>query len=190
MMQKPTPRKRNAGTGAVAAFVSRHFRRRDNLAIGLHGLSSHLGQGNVGEGITNSKEQTTKTPTRSLARGIFYAPDMDGQADPGEVVWVRIRTREGSEAEMRAVLIVGRKAHTLLTLLISSNREHLQEDNWLSIGSGPWDVRSQSGSCGSSVRLDKVLEVPESMIQRRGIAMPERRYDRVAARLRADYGWN
>ncbi|WOH93902.1 hypothetical protein [Corynebacterium urealyticum] len=42
----------------------------------------------------------------------------------------------------------------------------------------------------SWVRLDKILEIPESQILRRGLHMPERRYDRIAQRLREDYGWH
>ena len=34
---------------------------------------------------------TTVRPTEHHARSIYYAPDMDGQADPGEVIWVWIQ---------------------------------------------------------------------------------------------------
>lgn len=169
-------------------FVERHFRRKGNLEEGLRGLNSHIGLTGVRQQHRSTVDETVKTPSQELARAIFYAPDMDGQADPGEVVWVDIHTHRGETLEQRAVLIIGRKHHTLLTLLISSNAEHSEHDNWLQVGSGPWDTQGP-GNTESWIRLDKVLQVPESLIQRRGVIMPERRYERIANQLRSRYGW-
>lgn len=48
-------------------------------------------------------------PTESMARALFYAPDMDGQADPGEVVWIWAPTDgPGSPPRERAMVVVGR----------------------------------------------------------------------------------
>ena len=58
--------------------------------------------------------------------------------------------------------------------------------NWLSIGSGPWDGEGRP----SWVRLDRVLDVPETGIRREGAVCPRETFDRVAARLRSDYGWS
>ena len=63
---------------------------------------------------------TTVRPTEHHARSIYYAPDMDGQADPGEVIWVWIQPNlPGHPARERAMVVVGRSQHLLLGLLIS-----------------------------------------------------------------------
>ena len=111
---------------------------------------------------------------------------MDGQADPGEVIWVWIQPNlPGHPARERAMVVVGRSQHLLLGLLISPNPEHANEDNWIDIGSGGWDVAGRQ--CW--VRLDKILEVPESTIRRQGAIMPKSRFERIAQRLRSDYSW-
>ena len=60
---------------------------------------------------------TTVRPTEHHARSIYYAPDMDGQADPGEVIWVWIQPNlPGHPARERAMVVVGRSQHLLLGL--------------------------------------------------------------------------
>lgn len=171
-------------------FITRHFRHRGCLDEGMEQLNQLMGLTSTDSTPLIPAEQWSHVPTADLARTIFYAPDMDGQSDPGEVVWATLAVSRGAsreaKAEARAVLIIGRHRHTLLTLIISSNDEHADEPNWVPIGAGPWN---ESG-LNSWIRLDKILKVPESLIQRRGVAMPRRRFDRIAARLREDYGWN
>lgn len=162
------------------------FKRSDCLDQGLREMDSQLGLIDSRQQTIQDKDETTKTPTRDLARPVLYAPDMDGQADSGEVVWVNIRTRKSGELERRAVVIVGRNRHHLMGLLISSNENHATEDNWLRIGHGPWNYDADE----NWVRLDKVLQFPEESIQRRGVSMPERRYERIATQLRRRYGWH
>lgn len=129
---------------------------------------------------------TSVSDTETHARSIYYAPDMDGQADPGEVIWVWIQPDlPDYPARERAMVVVGRTQHILLGLLISPNPEHAEEDNWIDIGSGGWDIAGRQ--CW--VRLDKILEVPESTIRRQGAIIPRRRFERIAHRLRSEYGW-
>ena len=170
----------------VRRFLRSIFKRSGGLDEGLREMDSQLGLIDSRQQTIQDKDETTKTPTHELARSVLYAPDMDGLADSGEVVWVNIRTRKSGELERRAVVIVGRNRHQLMGLLISPNSAHAGEDNWLRIGHGPWNYDAEE----NWVRLDKVLQFPESSIQRRGVSMPERRYERIATQLRRRYGWH
>ncbi|KAB1502589.1 type II toxin-antitoxin system PemK/MazF family toxin [Corynebacterium sp. 320] len=169
----------------LACFVNKHFRHRSKLDEGLQGLEAQLGLSKEPLAHLQHLDVTLKRPTRELARTIIYAPDMDGQAEPGEVVWANLRFDKVSAHEQRAVLLIGRNNHTLLGLLISSHSQHANEHNWLPIGSGPWNDSTPE----SWIRVDKTLLIPETFILRRGTRMPERRFERIAARLREDYGW-
>ena len=105
------------------------------------------------------------------------APDMDGGAEPGEVVWVTVPSQPPRE---RSMLVVGREYRDVLGLLISPEEQHADDDRWFEIGPGDWDA---SGSpCW--VRLDKTLVVPEADVHRRGTTVPQRRFERVANTLR------
>lgn len=171
------------------------FRGPDTLDGALEQLNSLLGLGTTGSLSDDSSEAmlshrepaTVARPSAELARTIVYAPDMDGQADPGEVVWIPVQL-EGENAPLRerAVVVIGRQNQNLLGMLISSRQEHADQPEWISIGSGSWNVDPKP----SWVRVDRILEVPESGIRRAGAVMPRKRFDLIAARLRADYGWS
>ncbi|WP_297007116.1 type II toxin-antitoxin system PemK/MazF family toxin [uncultured Corynebacterium sp.] len=169
----------------VRHFIERHFHHRGHLDRGIDELHANLGLVTRASADHADHQVTVTVPAGSLARPVIYAPDMDGQVDPGEVVWYGVvRTRDDTP-ELRACLIVGRNEHTLLGLLISSNPEHRTEDNWISIGTGLWDPKGNK--CW--VRVDRIVEIPEARIQRRGVSMPERRYDRIAGELRSRHSW-
>lgn len=124
--------------------------------------------------------------TERVSRNIYYAPDMDGQAEPGEVVWIWAPS-DGADAppRERAMLVIGRDRHTILGLLISPNPRHAGAESWLDIGAGEWDPAGRQ--CW--VRLDRVLEVSEQGVRRQGALFPQRRFDRIATRLRNHYHW-
>jgi hypothetical protein len=129
----------------------------------------------------------TSGPTALRARKLVYAPDLDGRADPGEIVWTWVTYEEDpSRGKDRPVLVVGRDRATLLGLLLSSQERHAADRSWVGIGSGSWDGEGRP----SWVRLDRVLEVPEEGIRREGAILAREMFDVVAMRLRRDYSWS
>ncbi|MBY0287028.1 MAG: type II toxin-antitoxin system PemK/MazF family toxin [Mycobacteriaceae bacterium] len=126
-------------------------------------------------------------PTAHRARKLSYAPDLDGQADPGEIVWTWVVYEDDStRGKDRPVLIVGRDQAVLLGLMLSSQDHHREDPNWVGIGTGTWDYESRA----SWVRLDRVLDVPEEGIRREGAILAREKFEVVAARLRAEYSWS
>jgi hypothetical protein len=125
-------------------------------------------------------------PARDRARRVVYAPDLDGAADPGEIVWAWVPFEEhDGRGKDRPVLVVGRDGHELLGLMLSSQADHTDDRNWVGIGSGRWDGQGRP----SYVRLDRVIEVDEHEIRREGAVLDEARFDHVAGELRSRYGW-
>jgi hypothetical protein len=126
-------------------------------------------------------------PTAHRARRIAYAPDLDGRADPGEIVWTWVVYEEDpSRGKDRPVLVVGRDSSTLLGLMLSSQERHETDRDWVGIGVGSWDYEGRA----SWVRLDRVLDVPEEGIRREGAILDRTTFEVVAARLRAEYSWS
>jgi hypothetical protein len=126
-------------------------------------------------------------PTAHRARKIAYAPDLDGRADPGEIVWTWVVYEDDpTRGKDRPVLVVGRDSQVLLGLMLSSQHYHSEDHDWIGIGPGPWDHEGRP----SWVRLDRVLDVPEEGIRREGAILGRTRFDVVAARLRAEYSWS
>lgn len=157
------------------------------LDDGLAALRGRLGFSNddIGAMTKQLPAPVAVNDTEKHPRVIFYSPDVDGQADPGEIVWIFAPTP--GEAQERALLVVGRSRYRgILGLLISPNDKHANDDNWIDIGSGQWDREGRR----SWVRLDKLIQVPEHALRREGMLFPRGRFERVAAALRNDYGWS
>jgi hypothetical protein len=138
--------------------------------------------------ITTGRPVTRNSvPTAHRARKLVYSPNLDGRADPGEVVWTWVTYEEDpTRGKDRPVLVVGRDHATLLGLMLSSQERHAAERDWVEIGSGSWDYDGRT----SWVRLDRVLDVPEESIRREGAILERAVFDVVAARLRRDYSWS
>ncbi|WP_370416147.1 type II toxin-antitoxin system PemK/MazF family toxin [Streptomyces fradiae] len=116
-----------------------------------------------------------------------YAPDPDGDPDPGEIVWTWVPFEENDgRGKDRPVLVVAREPEgTLLAVQLSSKR-HDHDREWVAIGSGPWDAERRE----SWVDLDRVLRVRQSGMRREACALDRVRFDRVVARLVERYGWS
>jgi PemK-like, MazF-like toxin of type II toxin-antitoxin system len=138
--------------------------------------------------ITTGRPVTrNSSPTAHRARKLVYSPNLDGRADPGEVVWTWVTYEEDpTRGKDRPVLVVGRDHATLLGLMLSSQERHAADRDWVEIGRGSWDYEGRP----SWVRLDRVLDVPEESIRREGAIMERNVFEVVAARLRRDYSWS
>ncbi|RMI46483.1 type II toxin-antitoxin system PemK/MazF family toxin [Streptomyces triticirhizae] len=116
-----------------------------------------------------------------------YAPEPDGDPDPGEIVWtwVPYEERDGRGKD-RPVLVVAREAdrETLLAVQLTS-RDRDRDDEWLPLGSGPWDRTGRD----SWVHLERVLRVHPDGMRREACALDRARFNRVVHNLQARHGW-
>ena len=132
------------------------------------------------------RRTASSVPTRPPSRHLEYAPNLDGDADPGEIVWTWVPYEDDpAQGKDRPVLVVGRDGRTVLGLMLSSQSERDGQRNWFSLGPGAWDRESRP----SWIRLDRVLRVDVDGIRREGAVLDRVRFDRVAAKLREEYGW-
>jgi hypothetical protein len=110
---------------------------------------------------------------------IEYNPSLDGDADPGEVVWTWVPWEEDpTQGKDRPVLIVGRRGPMLIGVPLTS-KAHAYEPQ-VSIGHGPWDHEGRQ----SYAKLDRVLEVDASQVRREGSILSRQHFDEVVAALR------
>ncbi|HUX71286.1 MAG TPA: type II toxin-antitoxin system PemK/MazF family toxin [Cellulomonadaceae bacterium] len=113
-----------------------------------------------------------------------YAPRLDGEADPGEIVWTWVPFEEDpSRGKDRPVLVIGRDTTCLLALMLSS-KDHTATtpggqrpgQRWLDLGTGAWDPRRRP----SEVRLDRVLRIDPRRVRREGAVLDRARFDLIA----------
>lgn len=114
-----------------------------------------------------------------------YSPDLDGLADPGEVVWAWVPFEDDPRlGKDRPLLVVGRSGRGLLALMLSSQSEHAGRPGWLDLGAGAWDREGRP----SYLRLDRAYELREDDIRREGSVLAAGRFSLVVDALR-ERGW-
>ncbi len=117
-----------------------------------------------------------------------YSPEMDGEADPGEVVWAWVPYEdEPSQGKDRPVLVLAREATMLVCLYMTSKDHDRDADDearygryWMDVGTGAWDSQGRE----SEIRLDRRLVIPDSEVRREGAALDRTMFDAVVAAAR------
>ena len=120
-----------------------------------------------------------------------YKPIMDGDADPGEVVWTWVPYQEdASVGKDRPAVVIGAQGEGVYLLQLTSKdhtRDAAQEAAagryWFDIGSGAWDQKGRP----SEVRLDRALWVKATDVRREGSILPEVTWRRIVDALEEHY---
>ena len=112
-----------------------------------------------------------------------YTPVMDGDADPGEVIWTWVPYQEdASVGKDRPAVVIGAQGEGVYILQLTSKdhtRDAAQEAAagryWFDIGAGDWDSKGRP----SEVRLDRALWVLSTDVRREGAVLPRATWQRV-----------
>ena len=135
--------------------------------------------------------RTTRAADRAHApdepRG-RYAPETDGDPDPGEVVWAWVPYEDDpSRGKDRPVLVLDTDGDGWTGLMLSSqdhDRDAADEArhgrHWMDLGSGGWDPQRRP----SEVRLDRLLHLERDAVRREGAALDETIFTAVVAAVR------
>ena len=138
-----------------------------------HGSSKH-------QDPATSKRPHTSIREASIADALAHAsyqPIMDGDADPGEVVWTWVPYQEdASVGKDRPAVVIGAQGEGIYLLQLTS-KDHTRDAAeeaaagryWFDIGSGAWDPKGRP----SEVRLDRALWVKATDVRREGSVLPE-----------------
>ena len=118
-----------------------------------------------------------------------YAPERDGDADPGEVVWTWVPYEDDpSQGKDRPVLIVGWDGPKLAGVQLSS-KDHdgrRDEHDWVPVGTGAWDTRGRPSFADAS----RLLRIDPGAVRREGAALPEDRFEAVLQRVEQLHDWS
>ena len=120
-----------------------------------------------------------------------YQPIMDGDADPGEVVWTWVPYQEdASVGKDRPAVVIGAQGEGVYILQLTSKdhtRDAAQEATagryWLDIGAGDWDSKGRP----SEVRLDRALWVKATDVRREGSILPKATWQLIVDALEEHY---
>ena len=130
---------------------------------------------------------TGKPTTRSAPRNkrvtdrvqIEYRPEIDGDGDPGEVVWTWVPYEEdASKGKDRPVVIVGRIGDDFAGVPLTSKKKNRADQ--IPVGTGSWDSQGRP----SYAKVDRLLTVDPDDIRREGAILARDRFDDVVTNLR------
>jgi hypothetical protein len=121
-----------------------------------------------------------------------YEPEMDGEPDPGEVVWAWVPYEDDpSRGKDRPVLLIGRReidGELWWAGLPLTSKDHDRDEeqeaaagrHWMDIGTGAWDREGRP----SEVRLDRLVLMRDGDVRREGAALDQETFDLVVAEAR------
>jgi PemK-like, MazF-like toxin of type II toxin-antitoxin system len=119
---------------------------------------------------------------------IVYAPERDGDPDPGEVVWAWVPYEDDpTQGKDRPVLVIGYEGPELLGVPLSS-KDHAAKrdaDEWVEVGRGGWDSQGRV----SFANAERVLRYRPAEVRREGAAVRRDRFDAVAVQVRRLNRW-
>lgn len=119
-----------------------------------------------------------------------YAPQLDGDPDPGEVVWAWVPYEDDPlQGKDRPVLVIGTATGpdgvTTVDCLVMTSKDHDRDEEqearqgrvWMDVGSGGWDTRGRE----SEVRLNRLVVLRATDVRREGSALDQTIYEAVIA---------
>ncbi|MCR3751767.1 MULTISPECIES: type II toxin-antitoxin system PemK/MazF family toxin [Lentzea] len=137
-----------------------------------------------GEDPRPAKGAVREISGAAQATKLDYAPTMDGDADPGEVVWAWVPFEEdATRGKDRPLLVVGHANGDLVALMLSSKEPR---DDFVELGAGAWDRDGRP----SYLRLDRVFALDsDDEIRREGAVLAPAAFGLVVDALRERHGW-
>jgi hypothetical protein len=127
-----------------------------------------------------TRKQSAPTTRRVATRTrVEYSPDLDGDADPGEVVWTWVPYEDDpTKGKDRPVVIIGRSGSDLAGVpLTSKGQGKGQSEDTVAVGTGAWDRSGRP----SYAKVDQLIVVRSSDVRREGSILDRTRFDAVVA---------
>ena len=125
---------------------------------------------------------SASTPTVPGDR-IEYTPCLDGDPDPGEVIWTWVPYEEDpTQGKDRPVVIIGRRGSHLLGVPLTSKRH--DNEAQVEVGKGPWDREDRI----SYAKVERLLDIDPADVRREGAVLERARFDAVVAGVQAERG--
>jgi PemK-like, MazF-like toxin of type II toxin-antitoxin system len=125
-------------------------------------------------------------PRRLPSVRLGYAPDRDGEPDPGEVVWtwVPYEERDGRGKDRPVAIVAASGDGDFLAVQLTS-KAHDDDHDFIALGDGAWDHEGRP----SWARIDRVFRVRAGGMRREAASLDATPYARLTKALGDRYGW-
>ncbi len=107
---------------------------------------------------------------------VTYEPSIDGDPDPGEVIWGWVPYEDDpTRGKDRPMVVIGRCEGRLVGVPLTSRQR--RRDMQVSVGAGTWDGQRRE----SYARVDHAIEMATGTYRREGAVLQRDRFDAVVA---------
>ncbi|MEO6570737.1 MAG: type II toxin-antitoxin system PemK/MazF family toxin [Ilumatobacteraceae bacterium] len=129
---------------------------------------------------TGGPSATAPAPAHPLPEGgvvsIEYTPSIDGDPDPGEVVWNWIPFEEDpTQGKDRPVVIIGRRGDAMVGVPLTTKQNDREAQ--IPMGTGDWDPQHRQ----SFARIWRMLDLDPTGMRREGAVLDRKRFDQLVA---------
>ena len=148
---------------------------RNRMIMGLLGAALALFKER--DRLAGKTKKPASPPSRRVPSGtvVEYSPDIDGDADPGEVVWTWVPYEDDpSKGKDRPVVIIGTCSGGLAGVPLTSKNKGRGS---VPVGSGGWDRSGRP----SWAKVDQLIVVGQRDVRREGSVLDRQRFDAVVA---------
>jgi hypothetical protein len=105
---------------------------------------------------------------------IEYSPRIDGDPDPGEVVWTWVPYEEDpTQGKDRPVIVIGRRGDRLVGVPLTTKRD--EREAQIAVGAGDWDPKRRP----SYARIWRMLDVDPGDTRREGAVLDRIHFEEV-----------
>ncbi|NND75480.1 MAG: type II toxin-antitoxin system PemK/MazF family toxin [Ilumatobacter sp.] len=121
-----------------------------------------------------TKKSAPRTKRVESGVRIEYTPDVDGDPDPGEVVWTWVPYEDDPQrGKDRPVVIIGRTGDDLAGVQLTSKGKGRRDQ--VAVGTGAWDPKRRP----SYAKVDRLLTIDPDDVRREGAVLARDRFDEV-----------
>lgn len=142
-------------------------------------VAGRQGARRIAERVRDRGRRRRRPSTHDPAAGVVrveYSPCLDGDADPGEIVWTWVPFEEdASQGKDRPVVIIGRRGDRLVGVPLTTRRDDREAQ--ISVGTGAWDSARRE----SYARIWRMLDVDPERMRREGAVLEPDRFAAVVS---------
>jgi hypothetical protein len=105
---------------------------------------------------------------------IEYTPSLDGDPDPGEIVWIWVPFEEDpTQGKDRPLVVIGRRHSKLVGVPLTTKRNDREAQ--VELGSGEWDPQHRV----SYARIWRMYDIDPTKMRREGAIIDRARFDLI-----------
>jgi hypothetical protein len=147
----------------------------ETLSGAVHRATAAVKHRERNTGKVERRSQPTARPVPSELQ-IQYTPQLDGDPDPGEVVWTWVPFEEDQTlGKDRPVVIIGRRGDVLSGVALTTKQHDGPNAQLVEVGTGEWDSRHRT----SYAKVDRLLDINTDAVRREGAILNRRQFDEV-----------